>query len=1014
MSAKKINQSEKPGFIDKAIDAVEDISVFIGSIFGTHANGYCDIETSDGPDILVTKAGSLVSAVEIRGVNHLVGSEEFENIMSSLDRAFAPLLSRAGHVIQVWFQHDPESTRDLLKHVTRPARATAKRLKLDLEDIIESKVDHLSKYCSDERIVIGLWTTSAILTKQTAERVAKKKTAEMASAPRQLFTPGTQRILSSTPDIREHHLSALKNLHGELVEMGFYCEMMSAHEMVREIRRSVSPSVTSHDWKATLPGDPVPRPVRSHYVRDVGDIGYPTISSQVFPKDLERHPNGRYLNAGDRTYAPLFIEVPATEIHPFSKLYGLLSSAKMPWRISFILEPEGVKSVGLKSSMASVLVWSSSINRSIDDSVRALKEAEFDGEVVVRGRVSLCTWAPKNNPDLLEDCSARLSKALSSWGRAEVRDVVGDPMLGFISSCPLISLKSAANAFVAPLSDVIRQLPVDRLASAWSAGGVILRTKDGRVIPFEPGSSLQTTSNYLFFARPGMGKSVLMASINLASCIKAGIDVLPYVSYIDIGPSSRGFIELIQDALPANLKHYAAYFKLRMLPDYAVNPFDTQLGLRYPLPDELTTLKSFLTLLATPAESSSPYDSMSALCSKVIEEAYKIFSDGPKSKPKVYTSGMNDEIDRELELMKVYPEKGTPWWEIVDLLFKEGNSHLASIAQRYAVPTLADVAAIASQPAIADLYGKVTINTGESLNLAFSRILADKIRDFPILASETRFDIGEARVISIDLNEVAKSGKTNVHQNGIVYMLARLIVSKHFRLDEDAIKEVPSLYLDYYKKKVAEVRSTMKWIIYDEFHRTSSVSEVRDTVLVDMREGRKWNLGVMLASQSVDDFDKTMKEFSSGVFILNAANTSTANELQTLFGFNDTAKQMLLTEANGPTEKGAPFLAQISTNSGNSSQFLISSISPIEAWAFSTTAEDVTLRSKLYEQVGQVNARKLLAAEFPGGSAKREIERLRNEMKDSNDESAATNGAIDKVLRRLIDRFAQQNTTSRT
>lgn len=1009
--SKSINGSA--GFVDKTIDLIEDFAVFMGSIFGTHANGYCDLETADGPDILVTKGGALLSAIEIRGVNHLVGSEEFEGLMSSLERALAPLLSRTGHVIQVWFQHDPEATKDLLHHVTRPARATAKRLKLDLEDIIESKVDHLSKYCADERIVIGIWTNSSILTKQTAERAAKKKNAEIATAPKVFFTPGTQRILSSTPDIREHHLSALKNLHGELVEMGFYCEVMNAHQMVLEVRRAISPAVTDHEWKACLPGDPVPRPVRSHYDRDVSDLGYPTISSQVFPSHIERHANGRHLTVGDRTYAPLFVEIPATEIHPFSKLYNLLASAKMPWRISFILEPEGVKSVGLKSAMASVLVWSSSINRSIDDSVRELKAAEFDGEVVIRGRMSLCTWAPHGEPELLEDRAARLSKAISSWGRAEVRDVVGDPMLGFISSCPLISLKTAANPFVAPLSDVIRQFPVDRLASAWQAGGVILRTKDGRVIPFEPGSSLQTTSNYLFFARPGMGKSVLMASINLASCIKAGIDVLPYVSYIDIGPSSRGFIELIQDALPANLKHYAAHFKLRMLPEYAVNPFDTQLGLRYPLPDELTALKSFLTLLATPAESSKPYDSMSALCSKVIEEAYKIFSDGSKSKPKVYIRGMHDEVDRELDILGMEPEKGTPWWEIVDLFFREGNSHLATIAQRFAVPTLADVAAIASHPSIADLYGKVTINTGESLNLAFSRILADKIRDFPILASETRFDIGEARVISIDLNEVAKSGQANVHQNGIVYMLARLIVSKHFRLDEDAIKEVPPLYMDYYRKKVSEIRSTMKWIIYDEFHRTSSVSEVRDTVLVDMREGRKWNLGVMLASQSVDDFDKTMKEFSSGVFILNAANTSTANELQALFGFNDTAKQMLLTEANGPTAKGAPFLAQISTKYGSSSQFLISSISPIEAWAFSTTAEDVTLRGKLYEQVGQVNARKLLAAEFPGGSAKHEIERLRNEMNDANDESSATHGAIDKVLRRLIDRFAQQNSTLR-
>jgi hypothetical protein len=55
------------------------------------------------------------------------------------------------------------------------------------------------------------------------------------------------------------------------------------------------------------------------------------------------------------------------------------------------------------------------------------------------------------------------------------------------------------------------------------------------------------------------------------------------------------------------------HFKLRMTPDYAVNPFDTQLGCRYPLPEERSYLTELLTLLCTSPGQKTPYDGMTPL-----------------------------------------------------------------------------------------------------------------------------------------------------------------------------------------------------------------------------------------------------------------------------------------------------------------------------------------------------------------------------------------------------------------
>lgn len=78
----------------------------------------------------------------------------------------------------------------------------------------------------------------------------------------------------------------------------------------------------------------------------------------------------------------------------------------------------------------------------------------------------------------------------------------------------------------------------------------------------------------------GGGKSVFLNAMNFAFVTQAGLSRLPWVSIIDVGPSSSGLITLIQENLPEGKKHLAAYHRLRMTEDFAINPFDTPLGCR--------------------------------------------------------------------------------------------------------------------------------------------------------------------------------------------------------------------------------------------------------------------------------------------------------------------------------------------------------------------------------------------------------------------------------------------------
>lgn len=72
-----------------------------------------------------------------------------------------------------------------------------------------------------------------------------------------------------------------------------------------------------------------------------------------------------------------------------------------------------------------------------------------------------------------------------------------------------------------------------------------------------------------------------------------------------------------------------------MTPDFAINPFDTQLGNRYPTPQERSFLVNFITLLATPVGAEKPYDGITDMAGMVVDELYSEQADS--GNPKNYT-----------------------------------------------------------------------------------------------------------------------------------------------------------------------------------------------------------------------------------------------------------------------------------------------------------------------------------------------------------------------------------------
>ena len=968
---------------------------------------YCDLETADSSTDLVYHDGSLVTVLQIDGITSLAGTAEFDRLVEGLTNALQPAMGRTGHALQVYFSHDKQNIKKAIRKIYAPAVATQKRLGLSLEDLFNERVDFMSQYCAEERVYFVLMTRPYSLPSDQlkAANAAKLKMIRESKTPP---FKGTQTIYAAIPELRDAHSAYVRSVVNDLASLNVVAKVLEVHDAVHAIRMTADPDFTSDDWRASLPGDMLPAREVNNFAGDASDLLWPSLAKQVIPRDATVL-DTRTVLVGNRIYSSSYIDLFPKDVRSFLTLFARILPTHIPWRISFLLESEGLNTLKFKGMLASVLSFSSVNNRLISDSVNLLKYVNVNtDESVVRLRVVATTWAPEENFPLLRRRSSELAKAIQGWGTTDVSEICGDPFQGFAAGMLATTMSSPAVPSVAPLSDVVSMLPITRPASPWDTGALLFRSPDGKPWPFQPGSSLQTTWIDLVYARPGSGKSVLSSAQNLALCLSAGLSRLPRIAIIDIGPSSSGLISLLQEALPAANRHLVAYHRLRMAPEYSINPFDTQLGCRYPTAGERAFLVNFLTLLTTPLGAAKPYDAMPDLAGMVVDELYKSLTD--EFKPTQYDPGVEVFIDSILEEIGFMLDSKSTWWEVTDALYSAGFTHEAMLAQRYAMPLLADAASICRSPSIEDLYEKVTAPTGESLINSFSRMISGAVREYPILSRVTAFDIGEARVVSLDLDEVAKSGGDAAdRQTAVMYMLARYVLARNYYLTEESMTNVPEQYKHYHLERVREIKEDPKRIVYDEFHRTSKSAAVRDQVIIDMREGRKWNVQISLLSQSLDDFDSIMVDFATSIYIMDAGPTQTIEKTAKIFGLSDTAKEALRTRVHGPREGGATFLAQFAIKTGWSTQLLTLTLGPIELWAFSTTAADTTIRNQLYRHIGPAEARRFLASLFPNGTVSKEISERLNALKEEvgliEDETRLS--VIDQFVSDILDTYAR-------
>lgn len=1007
---------------------LEAVLLHVIGLLKTDVEDYCDLETIDGGRAIVAQDGSLASIVRFNGTKSVLGREQFERLIQLLDGSFSVYFKNRGHQLQVVFRRDLDA-RGALERNAIQQRSTADRLSLGIHDLIDESVEKYSQYVYDEDCYLVFWSRPALLDTVEA-KLATQATNEFRKESNWPATSDAQNLLRPISYLRDRHLSFVSKITDDLSSPEFGCsvDVLDVDEALRSVRRSVYPDLTTDDWKAAIPGTKIPFRWKSNGdIEDMSELLYPPLPRQIMTATAEIGKNGsenlpdsNTVRVGSRVYAPLIVAVPPREPQYFNTLFNSLNRAEtrengvtraLPYSISFMLESDGMSVMAFKSIFASLLSITSEQNRNINLATKALNEYRRDGGCIVKLRIAAMTWAGID-PEGIKELALRKSKlwrTLEGWGNPVVLERTGNPMIAFQTNALGLTTKHIGEPCPAPLDDAIALLPLTRPASPFSTGSTIYRSLDGKILRYQRFSSEQTTWITLISGKPGSGKSVLMNNNNVECCLMPGITRLPYIGIIDIGVSSSGFIDLIRDSLPENMRHLAIYKRLQNSERDCINPMDTPLGKREPLPKDREFIKNFLSILVTPPERrGKPYEGMSNFVGRMIDLAFQKKSDRlEKASPETYKPGHNAVVDEAVAKLgyKILP--ATTYWELVDALFKAGYIYEAEVAQRYAVPTLNDLVSVASSEEVEAEYGGVMAEGNRPLIKAFTLGIREAVGDYPIFSSHTRFDIGSARVISLDLQDVAIIGSDSAYkQTALMYMIARQSFMKKVAFSKEDLPYFDDLYKPYYDRLINDIVDENKVLCMDEFHKTGGHDGLKLQVLTDGREARKWNLEIILASQLMEDFGELTK-IATALFILDSGTEETRRWLRDNIGLKPVEESALVNYVHGANAHGSTFLARFSTKNATYSQLFTMTAGAMRLWALSTTAEDRKLRGLLYESMPRQQARRLLAKRFPGGSCKKLVERLKEETFRGADfvDDDMVSSVIERLAKELIHEY---------
>lgn len=1006
------------GFIE---DMVEGLSKhFVGNdllrysdlatVIGLTADDRLEHPERQHPYILTTNRNDYLSVIEIHGMKTEFDEHSFNDYISSFATSVTNLFVNTGHKMSVVFERDVTKNHEELNRVYSPHINTVNRLGLDITDLIADDARKIAAHYSRERAFLVIYSSRSLLSKTELKEEAQQVNQTLSN----LLPSGH----GQNPV--EYQLMGLKIIHdaviGQLLQAlqgndnGLLVDLLDIRQAGAMMRQLLWRNSTDENW---FPRTPFDRGMWPHGKTDSKDLSAllpPRLNIQLLPGEMENY--GNIVECDGKFYANIALELPPLNAVKFSKLFKAINR-KIPYRVKFDFLGGGSKNLAVKAGLLSFLRFIPVLKPIARDLDYVRGQNETDPTAIMA--INFVTWG-----DTEQDCRRNreiMSKAIQAWGVSETSLTYGNPKSALIATVPGMTTATPGTLHYPPLSEGLRMLPFERPASAWHRNSnICFITEDGKLFHYQIASPLQEKYTDVITGVPGSGKSVLANRLNLSTLFRAN-KKLPYLTIIDKGFSSQGIADLLRDELPPEQRYQIVSITLNNHEDYCINIFDTQLGSRYPTQFERVFLIQMLNALCVdPAIGAPPNETdVNEINSALIDEVYRTLA---VAKPKEFQRRI-PLVNEALESSGLIAERGwewfdkATWWEVVDALFSKGKIHEATVAQRFAVPTLPELVQYLHLPHWQEKYKDVLINGSEPVVKYVQRRIESANSEYALFRGVTKFEFSsETRVTILDMqnvlgDKVTPAGKL---RSGIMYMFARQMAVRNYYLPQSAETFIPSLqsqYRSYHEARIQELSEEVKHTFYDECHNFAGIDFIQNALNTADLEDRKFNVRTAFSSQYLEHMPASVLRTMNSLFIMRLSGDDEAH-LKKL-GYNIPADVIRrfrsLPQGAYPDGSGTAFLGIFKTRHGVICHILKNTIGVKQLWALNSSAKDRAVRKEMYKEFGGKKGREILAKEFPLGTASGRIEEmLKMQGVDKNDDEEGNTMAI-KLARQIVSRY---------
>lgn len=1005
---------------------------------------YIDLETPCLIDenAIITRGGGRMTLIKVNGHMNLVGEaggKEFEKTCNNILSFLKVLYNNDQDVQLTWtFEQDPLNTARELEEIVRPSLNTAHRHGLDIDETMEELRQGNIKLCMSQDSYIAVWTTP---TPQQEYVDGKLTTVETENTPimrvhERLFSGAANPFLSDIQTIRKH-TSYVERVLDRLRDADVICEALKSesastliHYKLNRNAHKFTPLVfpkksSDYDFASSTP---ILNPTTGSI--DLSEFMAPPLAEQLSRNGIYETERDGILEKDGFFYSTHTFDVFPRQKVSFNVLRNALK--KVPFRISFQIKPKPTGMIlSAHEMMNDLLGGLSEKNRESYRQVQLLKKMQEEHDCpTVLVQVLLTTWG-ETEQDAIRH-GAIINDAIVDWGGARMDNDNISPYQTFFSGIAGVSAESHSQGFLMSVDKLVPLLPHQLESSLNDYGPIVFRHESGKIIPFDPNSTLQDYDFTIYLARPRQGKSLLMNAKSIAKLLAEGSMHLPLVTSIDIGPSSEGALQLIRLFLERYVgKERAKQLVVSQLWDpsssgWYYNPSDIRFGRRLPNQQEREFIKNFYCSVCAEVETGLPPKGGDEILQAVIEKVFYKLSE--PAHEKIYSRAFAPELVDLADKYKVKlqipdpvdkdKQKGKSYFDLRDEFFARGCMTGASLCHRMAMPTVDDyINLLSSDSEIGTRFEK----TYGACKDMLSHKLRNHLQDKPHLCKPTTLDFAQAKIISFDLKPIAEAGTDNASRIRLFteYLLAMNVGMNKFFINDSILEGMDTMYHSYWKKQIAEFGQVDKCLNLDEWH-TLTVKQLSDNEEISVpvagaqyidwliKQAPKWRLNVNMASHSAADFTTTMKDNATNVFIYSGIKGRELERIKKDFSLSETQVKALAS-LHSPDERGSQMLwlytvkvPHMKSVRGSAKIEYLCNGSML--WGLNTSATDLPHKLRLEREHGDKPWLRALCHSFPTGSMSKHRQGLTEKLRESSIAAEAMTKGIEE---RLYDRAVE-------